>query len=189
MRYKYFWKKPKGEIVKDIFTALTIGGVIAITASSPYFIVNLLRSFRHWEKYKKKRISDTFYRLRKEGYLNFEYKNRQLYIQLTSEGRKKAGWFQINSLQIRKPKKWDGKWRIVIFDIPHKNRVKREALRGFLKRLGFHQLQKSVWVHPYNCEDEIRLLYDFFGFTTHELQFIVAERIDSEEEMRKQFRV
>src|SRR3989338_7688713 len=98
MKYGYYWKKPKGEIVKDLFAALAVGGALPIAATSPYFVVNLLQNFKHWKKYKKKRIYGTFYKLRKAGYLNFEYDSKQLYLSLTLEGRKKAGWFQINDL-------------------------------------------------------------------------------------------
>ena len=189
-QYKYYFKKPKGEIVKDILTWVAIGGAVAFAAaSSSSFISNLLRKFAKKQRYNKRSVVNAFYRLRKEGYIHIQRSGHQIYISLTPEGRKKAGRFQINSLQIEKPKHWDKKWRIVIFDIKHKNRVKREALRGFLKRLGFYQLQKSVWAHPYNCEDEVRLLKDFFGFTVNELQLIVAEHIDSASTLCKHFRL
>lgn len=189
-QYKYYFKKPKGKIVKDILAWAAIGGAIAFAAaSSSSFIPNLLRKLAKKQRYNKRSVGNAFYRLRKEGCIHIQRSGHQIYISLTPEGRKKAGRFQINSLQVKKPKHWDKKWRIVIFDIKHKHRIKREALRGFLKRLGFYQLQKSVWVHPYDCEDEVRLLQDFFGFTAHELQLIVAERIDNADAPHKHFRL
>lgn len=189
-QYKYYFKKPRGEIVKDILLWLAFGCAIAVAAaSSPTFMPNLLRRFAKKKQHNERSVANAFYRLRKEGCINIQRSSHQIYISLTPEGRKKAGRFQINSLRVKKPKRWDKKWRIVVFDIKHKTRVKREALRGFLKRLGFYQLQKSVWVHPYNCEDEIRLLYDFFGFTVNELQLIVAEHIDNANALQKYFRL
>jgi len=125
--------------------------------------------------------------LKKEGYINFGFSNHQLYISLTSEGRKKAGRFQIDFLEIKKPVKWDGKWRVVIFDIPDKYRVKREAFRGKLRELGFYRLQKSVWVHPYNCRDEIELLRNFFGLDKKELCVIIADAIENSDFIKKGF--
>jgi len=45
--------------------------------------------------------------------------------------------------------KWDGYWRILIFDIPEKFRQLRDDLRVLINILGFKQLQKSVWITPY----------------------------------------
>jgi len=92
-------------------------------------------------------------------------------------------------LQIKKPKHWDHKWWIVIFDIAHTNRIKREALRGLLKRLDFYQLQKSVWVCPYDCRDEVEVLKDFFGLTDKEIRLIVASDIGADSFLRNIFKV
>jgi hypothetical protein len=115
-KYKYYFKKPKSEIVKDIFCWLAIGGVIAIAASSPYFIRNLLSNYKKLRKYPKKKVKDTFYNLKKQGLIEIKKRNHQIYITLTEEGKRKAGIFQLNDLKIKKPKKWDGKWRLVIFE-------------------------------------------------------------------------
>jgi len=115
--------------------------------------------------------------------------NHQIYISLTEEGKKKAGRFQIDSLQIQTPKRWDGKWRIVLFDIENSKNIKRNALRGKLKELGFYLYQKSVWIHPYKCDDEIKLLKDFFGLTGNEISLIVAEKIANEKVAKNYFRL
>lgn len=113
--------------------------------------------------------------------------NHQIYISLTKEGKKKAGRFQIDSLQIQKPKRWDRKWRIVLFDIENSKGIKREALRGKLRELGFYLYQKSVWIHPYKCEDEINTLKEFFGLGEEEICLIVAEGIANEKKVREHF--
>src|SRR3990167_2211250 len=59
--------------------------------------------------------------------------------------------------------KWDKKWRVVIFDIPEKSRMARDALRRKLKELEFRELQKSVFVHPYECKKEIDFIIEFFN--------------------------
>ncbi|MDP3093200.1 MAG: hypothetical protein Q8N16_00345 [bacterium] len=189
-KYKYYFRKPKSEIAKDILTVLMLTGAICIAATSPYFGVNLMRAFKYRKKYGKKRkktIYNTFYRLKREGYIDFNIDNHQLYINLTDEGRKKAGRFQIDALEIKKPAKWDKKWRVVIFDIPDLDRIKREAFRGKLKELSFYQLQKSVWVYPYNCCDEIELLREFFGLGRKEIYIITASAIEGGDFLKKEF--
>lgn len=188
-KYKYYFKKPSSEIIKDIFRWLAISGAVYIAASSPYFITNVIRAFKRAKKYGKKRTYDAFYQLQREGCVRIKEENKQIYISLTDKGRKKAGWLQIDKLKIKKPKRWDGKWRIVIFDIPQSKMIHREALRGKLKHLGFRQLQKSVWTCPFNCKDEIDLLRDFFGFSEKEIRLVVAERIGDDKELRDFFKV
>lgn len=187
VKYKYYFKKPRSEIVKDVFYWLMATGAVAIAATSPYLVSNLLTSSKKFKKYPKHKISHTFHRLKGEGLINIKNKNHQIYISLTDEGRKKAGWLQIDSLKITKPKKWDRKWRLVIFDIAQFKKLFREAFRGKLKEMGFKPFQKSVWICPFDCEAEIELLKEFFGFSDKELKLVIAEKIGGDQEWRKVF--
>ncbi|MBU1179123.1 hypothetical protein KKB69_02200 [Patescibacteria group bacterium] len=186
-KYKYYFKKPKSEIVKDVMNCLLVSGTIIIAAQSPYFVRSLLKSFKDWDKYPKKKVSDTFSNLRKQGFIEIERKNKQIYIKLTEEGRKRAGMYQIGHLEIKKPKKWDRKWRLVIFDIAQLKKTYREAFRGKIKELGFCCLQKSVWAHPFECRAEIELLRDFFGLSQDELRLIVAVELGDDSNLRALF--
>jgi CRISPR-associated endonuclease Cas2 len=113
-----------------------------------------------------------------------EYQGKQIYISLTKEGRKKAGKYNIDNLEIKKTKKWDGKWRILIFDIQEKHKMKREALRGKLKELGFYKLQKSTWICPYEFEREINILRNFFGFSYREMRVVTAIEVEKDGEIK-----
>jgi len=112
-----------------------------------------------------------------------------MYISLSKEGKKLAGKYQIDDLVIPKPKKWDGRWRILIFDIPDKYKIKREALRGKLKELGLFQLQKSVWICPYNFQNEVEVLRDFFSLSRDEMQIVLAYAIENDGEARNFFKL
>lgn len=186
-KYKYYFRKPKSEIVKDILLWLAVSGAICIAATSPYFIRNLTRAFKQSKKYNKKKVYDTFYMLQKEGCLRIEKQNHQIYISLTEQGKKKAGWLQIDSLKTKKPRRWDKKWRLVIFDIAQLKKNYREALRSKLKELAFYPLQKSVWIYPFDCKDEIDLLRDFFGLSEKEVRLIVGENIGKDGELKEIF--
>ena len=186
---KFYFRKTKSEIVKDILGFLIIGGIVTIAATSPFFIVNLIRGFKLSEKYSSKKVYDTFYKLKKEGFISSYEKNNQIYISLTERGKKKAGWMQIDNLKIKKPKKWDGKWRILLFDIAEMKRTYREALRGKLKELGFQLFQKSAWINPYDCVKEVNLLKSFFGLSDKEARLIVSGNIDGDGEFRKFFKL
>jgi len=193
MKYKYYFRKPKSEIVKDILYWLAVAGAVCIAATSPYFGINLMKGVKKWLKYRKiyhkKRITDTFKRLQKQGCIEIEKKGGQIYIRLTEKGKKMAGWLQIDALKIKKPKKWDGKWRLVIFDISQLKKFYREAFRGKLKELGFYPLQKSVWIFPFDCKDEIELLRDFFGLSQNEMRLITAQDIGPDDWLKNKFKI
>jgi len=188
-KYKYYFKKPRSEILKDILKILAASAIVYVASTSPYFTISLLRKYKTFKKYKKKRIYDHFYKLRKQGLIEINNKNHQIYIKLTEKGKKKAGWLQINDLKIKRPKKWDKKWRIVMFDISQLKKAHREAFRGKLKELGFIPLQKSVWVNPFKCCDEINLLRDFFGLTEKELIMVTAEDIGRDSQLKRDFKI
>lgn len=188
-KYKYYFKKPRSVIAKDLLYWLLAAGAVYLAASSPYFVRNLWREYRRWKKYPKKRVSDTFYNLRKQGLINIQKQGSQIYISLTEEGKKKAGFLQINDLKINRPKRWDRKWRLVIFDIAQLKKSYREAFRGKLKELGFRPLQKSVWIHPFDCRSEIDILKEFFGLSDNELRLIVAGEIGNDKKMREIFKI
>lgn len=85
-----------------------------------------------------------------------------------------------------KKQKWDGLWRIIIFDISEDKKAVREALRQKLKKFGFFHLQKSVFVFPYDCEKEITALADFF-MAKDSIEYITAKTLGGKEREIKVF--
>lgn len=191
VRYKYYFKKPKSQIGKDILYWLLVGGAVCVAITSPYFFLNLFRGVKKWQPYKSQRrnVSDAFKRLKKQGCIKIERRNNQIYISLTEKGKKMAGWLQVDALKIKKPKKWDGSWKLILFDISELKRGHREAFRGKLKELGFYPFQKSVWIHPFDCRDEIELLRKFFGLNQQELRVVVSKDIGPDKRLKEIFRV
>lgn len=190
-QYKYYFRKPKSEIAKDILKGLAVTGVVCLAATSPYFAINLMKSLKSIKRYNHKKVSNTFYNLKRDGCINIEIgkKNHQVFITLTERGRKKAGRFQIDDLAIKKPKKWDGKWRIVIFDIAQLQKLQRNAFREKLKGLGFYPMQKSVLVCPYECKDEVGILREFFGLSKKEIRLITADNIEDDVSLKRIFKL
>jgi DNA-binding transcriptional regulator PaaX len=105
-------------------------------------------------------------------------KNGRIKVNLTNKGKKRVREFTLENLAIPKPKKWDRRWRVVIFDIPtnpRKMNDARSALRGKMKELGFFRLQHSAWIYPFPCGDEILLISEIFNVT----RFIEILTVDS----------
>lgn len=100
---------------------------------------------------KKNAIAKALKRLRENGLINF-IDDKTLIFRLTDEGRDKALWIKMKEIE----EKWDGKWRIISWDIPEKRKPVRDLLRNKLKQLGFIKLQKSVWASKKNCTKELK---------------------------------
>lgn len=98
---------------------------------------------------KKSSLAQTLNRLRKQGLIENSLADNQILIKLTQIGK------DFLDLEIEKNDKWDGKWRVVIFDIPEQKRIIRNLFRRNLKRWGFKQLQKSVWISKRNIYEKL----------------------------------
>ena len=83
-------------------------------------------------------------------------------IILTEKGKKRSITFNFSRMKIKAPEVWDGLWHMVIFDIPEKYKWARLSLRDKLLGLGFFQCQKSVYIHPFSCQDEVDFISQFF---------------------------
>lgn len=84
--------------------------------------------------------------------------------------------------------RWDGKWRVVIFDIPERYAVLRNRIRTILKRAGFVQLQLSVWVFPHECGELTQLIKEESRLSKYIL-YGVFERVENGELLKKRFRL
>lgn len=107
-------------------------------------------------------------------------------LTLTEKGKEIISRLEKYNYNIEKPKKWDGKWRIVIFDIKEFKKEYRDNLRKILIQIGFIKLQNSVWVYPYNCENLVNLIKADFKIGK-EVLYVVADEIENDKFIRKHF--
>ncbi|MFW0870906.1 MAG: hypothetical protein ACKKL4_00365 [Patescibacteria group bacterium] len=84
------------------------------------------------------------------------------------------------------PEKWDRKWRVVIFDVPEMAHKYRDILRRAIAGYGMYQLQQSVWVYPYRCEEFIRSIKEDIGFKS-EVLYMLVDKIDHQKELEREF--
>ena len=112
-------------------------------------------------------------------------------FRLTKKGEKEAFLAYTNAerkkYKLIKPK-WDGKWRMILFDIPEKKRKYRDYLRELIKFLDFKELQKSVWVSPYPIPDYLRQILAEERILYH-TRMITTSSIDYDKDLRKLFSV
>lgn len=174
---------------KQILQYILLGGAVLIAASSPSFSWALMRRlFRDKKRvFDKKKIQNSFWYLKKQGFIEMKRDGHDVRIALTKQGKEKAGKYQIDDLEIAHPKQWDGKWRVIIFDIPTRSNVVRNVFRRKLKEFGFYNLQKSIWVFPFPCKEEIGLLRDFLGATKRQIQVLEVSKMEEDEFLRRAF--
>ncbi|OGI73714.1 hypothetical protein A3D42_00445 [Candidatus Nomurabacteria bacterium RIFCSPHIGHO2_02_FULL_41_18] len=94
----------------------------------------------------------------------------------------------LDNRPLRAKQKWDGKWRVVVFDVWEKSRAKRDSLRYEIKNFGFIQLQRSVWIYPYECVEFIKLLKTDLAFGKN-IRYMVVQKLDHDEKLRKYFKL
>ena len=107
---------------------------------------------------------------------------------VTNNGRQKVFRYNLDTMEIKRSRKWDGLWRAGIFYIPESHKTARDALASKLKQLGFCALQKSVFIFPLECRDEINFIVELFQVRPY-VRFLLVKEIDVDLDLRKRFRV
>ena len=171
---------------KIALAVIALGGILIIGAMAPNMF-RVFGKFKQSRRYSNKQLRNAFYNLRRQNLIEIiQEKDNKIKIRLTNKGQVRIKEFSADILTIPRPKKWDRKWRIIIFDIPNKFTKAREALRRKLKDLRFYQLQKSVWIYPYPCEDEILFIAHVFQIEPF-IEILTVENLLHEDKIRRFF--
>ncbi len=134
------------------------------------------------------RIKQALARLVKLGLVTHTTKNGGS-IRLTESGKRYIDRLRLlEQASMQKPRAWDGRWRVVVFDVWERRRVVRDQLRTLLQKIGFVRLQNSVWVYPYDCEEVLMLVRTDLNLGKGVL-YIVAEGIENDTSLRDHFRL
>jgi DNA-binding transcriptional regulator PaaX len=107
-------------------------------------------------------------------------------LRITEKGSKALAFEQSRLSLGSTKRKWDGRWRIVTFDVPERRRGVRGRLREMMKSVGFVRLQESVWVYPYDCEEFIALLKAELKIGRSVL-YVIADSIEQDKALRAHF--
>jgi DNA-binding PadR family transcriptional regulator len=174
---------------KEALKYLLLMGAIVMSGSGPSLGLHLAREIFREKVTSRKQAYDTFRYLRRKGFVELRREGHDIAMTLTSEGKKQAGKFQIDDLVIERSKKWDRKWRIIVFDIPVASNTVRDIFRRKLKEFGFYRLQKSIWVFPFECREEIQLLRDFLEVGERQIIYLEAMAIEGDLVLKQYFRL
>lgn len=178
-----------GTVQRKIMLAL-LGGVALGLSGSPRQYFRTLRKFKkEWGKINQQNFNRSLRRLSAEKLIEEKkLPNGSFKLVLTDEGKQQAKILSLlgSSINFKKPKKWDKKWRIVLFDIPEKDRVFRDILREHLRELEFFKLQHSVFVSPFPFEKPILELISLYSAEAY-VRVVTATYIDNQNKVKCHF--
>ncbi len=166
---------------------LLYGGISIGFTYSPARQIHIAKTLaREWRHIDRTKLRHEIHALYRSKLLKTqENQDGTLTLVLSEKGKTKVLTYRFESMRI-KTSEWDRKWRFIIFDIPEYKRQGRDALRIKLRELGFYELQKSVFVFPYECRDEINFLIEFFHIRPY-VRYGLLTEIDNDLHLREIF--
>lgn len=155
--------------VKLVLTLVGVGAFLAASAVAPNFPLALKPFLRGtdeleaWKRFNIPYLKRTLRRLEKQKLIEISESGNYQIVKVTDRGQMRILKYALDELVIEKPKSWDGKWRLVSYDIPKKKENLRKTFREYLTAWGFYPFHESVFLHAYPCEKEIEFLREFLG--------------------------
>src|SRR3989338_6885232 len=181
--------KRKENFQKAILVGIAAVGILGVMVVAPNALQALkffgIEPKNKWQKYN---INRSIKRLKDHSLICFETSSRGTFMGLTQKGEDKLRKFELLGYKLKKPKKWDHKWRMLIFDIKEERKGTRDKIRFTLKRIGFLRLQDSVWVYPYDCEDLVTLMKADFKIGK-DLLYLIVDTIEGDTKIRNYFKL
>lgn len=172
----------RANLRKLILATVKTAGLLGIAVVAPNVLgamakLGIVSGKRHREFI---RVSQE--RLVRQGLLTYQ----EGLLRLTPAGERTLRKLELEDYKLKKPRRWDHKWRVLIFDIDERRRGLREKIRRTLAIIGFERLQDSVWVYPYDCEDLITLLKADFHIGK-DMLYLIVDSIENDRHLRHGF--
>lgn len=183
---------------KNDTTSAVIDGVLRLTVTSgaiaagllvPNLLIGLEKPLEIFWKHLDKRERERELRrvvsyMKSNQLLKGDYEHG---LQITEKGRKRLEQADFAHLRVKSRDRWDRQWRLVIYDIPETHKQGRNALTSKLNELGFYQLQRSTWLHPFPCRQVIAAISAHYKIDSY-ISYIKTSHIDNQEVIVKKFK-
>ncbi|MBI3046188.1 MAG: hypothetical protein HYY86_01415 [Candidatus Harrisonbacteria bacterium] len=178
------------QILKYAFLA---GGFIVLSSIAPasgaQLVRDLVRIYFRKKRFEREKFLRDLKNLQARNLINYqELANGDIKIVLTRAGKTIELKYNLDNLKLDTKRKWDKKWRMVIFDIPNAKKKAREALRQKLNQLNFYPIQESVFLTPYECEKELDFICSVFEIRKYVLIFNISN-FEGEEKFKHYFKI
>lgn len=109
----------------------------------------------YFEGAKPQMVLSALGRLVNRGWVAKKTKRQETYYAITIHGVDQLNR-TLDAIKREEQSEWDGRWRLVIFDVPETKRKLRDLFRTFLRDLGFGLMKSSVWISPWDKKEEIK---------------------------------
>lgn len=172
-----------------LLSLIALGGIITVATVAPNVFGAVGKSMKRTTFINKHDFYKNKDYLTKRGLLKIKKQGNDMYtLSLTPRGATVFLKKTYRMLSIPKQNMWDRKWRIVLFDIPEKHKSEREALRKKLRLLGFYQLQRSAFVYPHPCFEEIKCIVSLLSIAQY-VKFIETSSLVDDHDIKESFRL
>ena|SRR3989344_1147934 len=173
----------KRNLKKAILSAVQIAALTGVAVTIPnlpsaLYKLGLINTDRNTAVIPRARN-----RYLKAGLLSHDKKG---FLRLTSKGELALRRMQGGNVSAVSSKRWDGRWRVLAFDVSEKRKHLRPKIREALRAVGFIRLQDSVWIYPHDCEDFIVLLKADFRIGK-EMLYMIVDELESDSWVRQRF--
>jgi DNA-binding transcriptional regulator PaaX len=163
-------------LIKVILLVLAAAGGLAVAIAMP----NLVRAFAGQYgsgKYNQRQIKRALDYAKRKKLVIVGEEGDKVVVKISNAGKDKILKYKLEEMTLPRQAKWDKKWRLVFSDIPEKFKKNRNAFSLKMKQLGFIAIQRSVWVWPYDCDEEIDFIKEIYGIKSFVIT-AVAGQID-----------
>ncbi|HEY4474135.1 MAG TPA: hypothetical protein VI957_03160 [Candidatus Paceibacterota bacterium] len=175
-------RRRKTNLKKILLETLFVGGVVSVALLAPNAI-GVMKQYGFIPSPRQKTsLTIARDRLLRKGFIE----RKEGMLRITARGERELRMLDSGSYRLKKPRHWDGRWRILIFDIPERRKSLRDKLRLTLLSVGFVRLQDSVWLYPYDCEDFVVLLKSDFKIGK-DMLYLIVDALEGDQRYRKLF--
>jgi hypothetical protein len=185
LQRKTLYGREKNDLMREILLLIATGFMLPaalLVPNLPMAMNPILQSLSGQCNARKRDIIKSIQALKRRALIK-KLANK---ITITPKGKKELFKKTLQLVEIKKQKNWDGKWRLIIFDIPEKFHNARNALRQKIKEIGLYQLQRSVYIYPYPFSEEIDLISQFFNIYEF-LIYLETNKIEGEQFLLQHF--
>jgi len=180
------------EVLALVGKGLLLAGLIFAPRYSRFLSINDENNpssqelYKYYKYYNLPSLKRTLKRLEKQKMIVVKETPEEQIVELTEKGKTRILRYAVGEFDVRKPDRWDGRWRIIIYDVPDKKKGSRDILRNMLHRMGFLKLQKSVYLFPFPCGEEIEFLRAYYGLD-QDVTMLVTSKIENDEAYKQYF--
>lgn len=175
----------RGEITKDILRLVGAGVIMAGAIAAPN-AVQLIDMFDPKSPRERNRIWKALKYLESKRHVELDNEGAHTFVRLTESGKRRLDEERIWEMTIQSPRRWDRKWRLVLFDIPARSETIRQSFRQKLEDFGLKLYQRSVFIYPHECYEQVTIVAKWYGVDMH-VRYIVAEEINDARKFLKEF--